>query len=437
MLDMTTTTKDIKSEIIEAFQQHQFDVAREARAKAISFLEKSGLPGTKHEEYRFTPIVKNLEKNFSWSKLNTLSTISSADQYLIKGLDANLVVLVNGVYSKLLSKIISLESELSVSSLREAFVNKQELVESYFNKISNSESDAFAALNTALWQDGVFIHVPENTNVEKPVFILHLHDANSEQVISHTRILGVLENGSQLSVVEKSDSIGTGAVFHNFSEEWIIKEKSHLEYCKIQNDSGNNYQVTNTVIHQHDKSLLNTFTLTLDGQLIRNNLNIVIDGEHCESHFYGLYLLNGNTLADNHTVVDHKKPNSFSNEMYKGIMDGNAKGVFNGKIFVRPHAQKTNAFQSNRNILVSDSASVNTKPQLEIWADDVKCSHGCTSGQLDDEAMFYLRSRGIAEADAKAMLLYAFASEVLTPIQNVILKSYLDQLIAERLHKNF
>ncbi len=437
MRDMNTILKDIKREIIEAFQQHQFDVALEARAKAISFLEKSGLPGNKHEEYRFTPVVRNLEKNFSWSKLNTLSTISSADQYLIRGLDANLVVLVNGVYSKLLSKIISLESELSVSSLREAFVTKQELVESYFNKISNSESDAFAALNTALWQDGVFIHVPENTNVEKPVFILHLNDANSDQVISHTRILGVLENGSQLSVVEKSDSIGTNAVFHNFSEEWIIKEKSHLEYCKIQNDSGNSYQVTNTVIHQHDKSLLNTFTLTLDGQLIRNNLNIIIDGEHCESHFYGLYLLNGNTLADNHTVVDHKKPNSFSNEMYKGIMDGNAKGVFNGKIFVRPHAQKTNAFQSNRNILVSDSATVNTKPQLEIWADDVKCSHGCTSGQLDDEAMFYLRSRGIAEPDAKAMLLYAFASEVLEPIQNVILKSYLDQLIAERLHKNF
>lgn len=235
MPDMTTTTKEIKGEIMEAFQQHQFDVAVESREKAISILEKSGLPGNKHEEYRFTPIVKNLEKNFNWNKLSTLSTISTADQYLIKGLDANVVVLVNGVYSKLLSKIISLESQLSVSSLKEAFANKREIVERYFNKISNSESDAFAALNTALWQDGVFIHVPENTNVEKPVFILHLNDTNSEQVISHTRILGVLEQGSQVSVVEKSDSIGNGPVFHNFSEEWLIKEKSHLEYCKIQN----------------------------------------------------------------------------------------------------------------------------------------------------------------------------------------------------------
>jgi Fe-S cluster assembly protein SufD len=435
--DMTTITKDITNEIIEAFHQQSFDVALESRAKAISVIEKIGLPGNKHEEYRFTPIVKNLEKNFNWNKLNTTSTVSSAEQYLIKGLDANVVVLVNGVYSKLLSKIISLESELTVTSLREAFLQKQPVVEQYFNKISDSERDAFAALNTALWQDGVFIHVPENTNVEKPIFILHINDAGNEQVISHTRILGVLEAGSQLSVMEKSDSTGTNPVFHNFSEEWLLKEKSHLEYCKVQNDGGSNYQVTNTIIHQHDESLLNTFTLTLDGQLIRNNLNIIIDGEHCESHFYGLYVLNGNTLADNHTVVDHKKPNSFSNEMYKGIMDGNSKGVFNGKIFVRPHAQKTNAFQSNRNILVSDTSTVNTKPQLEIWADDVKCSHGCTSGQLDEEALFYLRSRGISAPVAKAMLLYAFAGEVLAPIQNETLKSYLDKLIAERLHKNF
>jgi Fe-S cluster assembly protein SufD len=435
--DMTTLTKDINSEIIEAFHQSKFDVAAESRGQAIALFEKMGLPTNKHEEYRFTPISKNIEKNFNWNKLSTPSTISSIDQYLIKDLDANVVVLVNGAYSKALSNIISPESEMKVSSLKDAFQSNRTLVESYFNKISNSESDAFAALNTALWQDGIFIHVPENTTVEKPVFILHLHDSGTEQVLSHTRVLGILDKGSQLSVVEKSDSQGTQTVFHNFSEEWLIKDKAHLEYCKIQNDSGKNYQVTNTVIHQHDHSLLNTFILTLDGQLIRNNLNIIIDGEHCESHFYGLYLLNGNTHADNHTVVDHKKPNSFSNEMYKGIMDGNSRGVFNGKIFVRPHAQKTNAFQSNRNILVSDSATVNTKPQLEIWADDVKCSHGCTSGQLDEEAMFYLRSRGIGEPTAKAMLLYAFASEVLTPIQNTTLKSYLDNLIAERLHKNF
>jgi len=436
--DMSTTdTRDIKNEIVEAFHQNKFDVAKEYRIKALAFFEKTGLPAAKQEEYRFTPITKNLEKNFSWDIKLSTSSINTIDEFLIPNLDANILVFVNGSFSASLSKIISPESEVKIRTFSEAFKTDGAALAPYFDKVLNPESDPFAAMNSALWQDGLFIHVPADTNVSKPVFILHLNDSINNQVISQTKILGVVEKGSQLSVVEKFDSIGANSVFHNFSEEWIVKEKSHLEYCKIQNDAGKSYQVANTVIHQSDSSLLNTFTLTLNGQLVRNNLGIIIDGENCESHFYGLYLLNGNTLGDNHTVVDHKKPNSFSNEMYKGIMDGNSKGIFNGKIFVRPHAQKTNAFQSNRNILVSDSATVNTKPQLEIWADDVKCSHGCTSGQLDEEALFYLRSRGIAEPIAKAMLLYAFASEVLTPIKNETLKSYLDTLIAERLQKNF
>jgi Fe-S cluster assembly protein SufD len=433
----TTVTRDIKNEIAEAFHQRKFDVASDHRKNAFAYFEKTGLPGTKQEEYRFTPITKNLEKNFSWDTNASISNISSIDEYLIPNLDTNILVFVNGAYSASLSKIISPESEVKIKTLSEAFKSDAATVATYLDKVLTPERDPFAAMNAAFWQEGLFIHVPENTNVSKPVFILHLHDAGENQVISQTKILGILEKGSQLSVVEKFDSIGSNPVFHNFSEEWIVKEKSHLEYCKVQNDAGKSYQVANTIIHQSDNSLLNTFTLTLNGQLVRNNLGIIIDGEHCESHFYGLYLVNGTTMADNHTVVDHKKPNSFSNEMYKGIMDGNSKGVFNGKIFVRPHAQKTNAFQSNRNILVSETSTVNTKPQLEIWADDVKCSHGCTSGQLDEEALFYLRSRGISATIAKAMLLYAFASEVLAPIQNETLKSYLDHLIAERLHKNF
>lgn len=433
----TTVTRDINNEIAEAFHQGKFEVANDYRKSAFAFFEKMGLPTTKQEEYRFTPIAKSLEKNFTWYTNESISSINSIDDFLIPTLEANILVFVNGRYSESLSKIISPESELKIKTLSKAFRSDSSIVSSYLDKVLLPEKDPFAAMNSAFWQEGLFIHVPENTSVSKPVFILHLNDASKDQIISQTKVLGIVEKGSQLSVIEKFDTIGSNPVFHNFSEEWIVKEKSHLEYCKIQNDKGKSYQVTNTVIHQSDNSLLNTFTLTLNGQLVRNNLGIIIDGEHCESHFYGLYLVNENTLADNHTVVDHKKPNSFSNEMYKGIMDGNSKGVFNGKIFVRPHAQKTNAFQSNRNILVSDSATINTKPQLEIWADDVKCSHGCTSGQLDDEALFYLRSRGIAAPIAKAMLLYAFAGEVLAPIQNETLKSYLDNLIAERLHKNF
>ncbi|MCW5911226.1 MAG: Fe-S cluster assembly protein SufD [Cyclobacteriaceae bacterium] len=432
----TSVARDITSEIIDSLRQ-PFNAAIEQRSQALEQFKKLGLPGSRHEEYRFTPVTRYLEKNFSWTKNDIEGNIASAVGFLIPQLDANVLVLVNGKFNASLSKVISPASEITITTLSEAIRSQHVAVNEYFNKFVSNESDAFAAMNSAFWQEGIFVHVPENTPVEKPVFILHLNDATSAQVVTQTRILAVIEKGATVSVIEKSDSIGENTIFHNFAEEWIVKEGAHLEYCKIQNDSGKICQVSNSVIHQSAASKLNTFTLTLDGQLIRNNLHILIDGEQCESHFYGLYLLTGNTLADNHTVVDHKKPNSFSNEMYKGIMDGNSKGVFNGKIYVRPHAQKTNAFQSNRNIIISDTATVNTKPQLEIWADDVKCSHGCTSGQLDEGALFYLRSRGIAEANAKAMLLYAFAAEVLEPIQNHTLKAYLDNLIADRLQKNF
>ncbi|HNR73766.1 MAG: FeS assembly protein SufD [Bacteroidetes bacterium OLB12] len=431
----TSATRNLTAEILDA--QQPFDVAVDSRKQAWEQFRQLELPTGKNEEYRFTPVTRYLEKNFTWKTDNPESTLSSVQECLIPQLDANVIVLVNGRYNASLSKISSPQSEVTITPLSEAFRTGHPAIKEHYNKHLNNQSDACAALNSAAWQEGVFIYVGKNTVVGKPIFILQLNDASQSQVITQTRVFAVLEKDSSVAVIEKSDTTGNQFAFHNFAEEWIVSEGAHLEYCKIQNDAGKVCQVSNSVIYQANNSKLNTFTLTLNGQLIRNNLNILIDGENCESHFYGLYLLTGTTHADNHTVVDHRKPNSFSNEMYKGIMDGNSKGVFNGKIYVRPHAQKTNAFQSNRNIIVSDSATINTKPQLEIWADDVKCSHGCTSGQLDEEALFYLRSRGISETNAKAMLLYAFAAEVLAPIQNETLKVYLDNLIAERLHKNF
>jgi Fe-S cluster assembly protein SufD len=429
------TSKDIANEIVDSFDTANFSSAIENRKKAIELLKVNGLPGSKQEEYRFTPITKSLEKEFIWKSKPVSASLKSIDDFLIPALDGYVLVFINGSYSRELSTQ-EFPTGITVSTLNDALKSNHPATAKYFDKLVNSETDSFAALNTAFWQDGIFIHVPENTTVEKSFLILHITDTNQESIVDHTRILGVIEKNSSIHIVEKFDAIGKNPVFHTLSEEFVVGEQANFEYCKIQNDSKQN-QVANTVIHQSNSSKVNTFTLTLQGELIRNNLNIIIDGENCESHFHGLYLLNGNTLADNHTVVDHRKPNSFSNEIYKGIMDENSKGVFNGKIFVRPHAQKTNAFQSNRNVIISDSASINTKPQLEIWADDVKCSHGCTSGQLDEEAMFYLRSRGIAEPMAKAMLLYAFAVDVLETLEHEGLRTHLDNLIAERLHKNF
>lgn len=433
----TVTTSKSFSEIISSFQSAKFGEASESRKRAIEILERKGLPASKHEEYRFTPLTRAIENVFTWKNEIAPSQLNSIEQFLIEGLDANVIVFVNGQYSQALSKIISPANEVTIKSLYEAFQTEQGLIAEYFDKLVSTEADPFAALNSSFWQEGLFIHVPANTTVEKPIFILHINDANQSQVIAHTRVLAIVETGAKLSIVEKFNTIGENASLHTFTEEIVVKENAKFEYCKIQNDMGKAYQVINTNIHQADSSRVETFTLTLSGQLIRNNFAITIAGENCESHFNGLYMLQGNTLADNHTVVDHQKANSFSNEMYKGVLDGNSKGVFNGKIFVRPHAQKTNAFQSNRNIALSPSASINTKPQLEIWADDVKCSHGCTIGQLDEEAMFYLQSRGINKETARGMMLYAFTAETLNTISNETLKAYVDSLISERLHKNF
>jgi len=424
---------DLKEKIVRAFEQTP-DRKNVQRTEAIQHFQKLGLPGNKTEEYRFTPITKALEKNFSFNQSSPIETkIKSIDQFLIPNLEANIIVFINGTYSPDFSKIISPESEIKISDLRKA-VNQNE-APIYFEKYLQTSVDPFTALNSSLWQDGVFIQVPAKTKVSKSVIVLHINDAETEQSIAHTRLLVVMEEESELTLIERSASTGSNNIFHTFAEEIVVKEKASLDYVKIQNDEGKLHQVANSMIHQSNNSKLNTFTLTMNGSLIRNNFSIAIDGENCESHFHGLYLLNGNTLADNHTVVDHLKPNSFSNELYKGVMDGNSKGVFNGKIFVRPYAQKTNAFQSNRNILLTDTAAINTKPQLEIWADDVKCSHGCTSGQLDEEALFYLRSRGISLNEAKAMLLYAFALDTLEAIKDPILKTYLDSLISKRLNK--
>jgi len=215
--------------------------------------------------------------------------------------------------------------------------------------------------------------------------------------------------------------------------EIVVEKDAHVEYYKIQNDGDKASQVSTAHIRQTGKSYTHSVVISLNGSIVRNNLNTVLDADHCESHLYGLYCLQGDAHVDNHTVVDNAQPSCFSNELYKGVVGGRAAAVFNGKIFVRKDAQKTNAYQSNKNVLVSDEASVNSKPQLEIFADDVKCSHGCTVGSLDEEALFYLRSRGLSKENARALLLRAFALDILENIRLPHIRAYVDHLISERL----
>lgn len=404
------------------------------REKGREAFLKIGLPQNKEEEFKHTPITRLLQKNLSLEpKVNKLIPVSP-EAIRIGGFDAYQIVFINGIYSPE-SSVLPNDSGIVVAPLADAINDGNAVALEHLGKYVDPQADGFVAWNTAAWTNGVFIHAKRNAIADKPVYLVYWHNTESEEVVSVVRNLIVVETNAQLEVFERYGSTGNASHFSNHVTEAYVEANGGLDFYTLQNDHGNRYQYAFTRIHQAPSSRVNTYTFTFDGKLVRNTLQLALDGQGIESHMYGLYLLSGDTIADNHTVVDHRQPNSFSNEIYKGILDDNSKGVFNGKIYVRPQAQKTNAFQANRNILMSDTATVNTKPQLEIWADDVKCSHGCTTGQLDEDAIFYLQARGIDKDTARAMMLFAFAIEILDNIRNAGLRQYIEAIIRERLHQ--
>ena len=429
------STEQITSRVAASVREKVNVEDDQLRSDAIGVFQQLGLPELKHEEYKYTPIARYLEKNFTFTPSDAPGPLENVNEFLIDGLEANVMVFIDGAYSIDHSRLIS--PGIRVVQLEEALAAKDKIALEHFSKYVNYKTDALAAWNTAGWHNGLFVHIPDGKIVERPIIIYHLSNATAGEIVAVNRNLFVIGANSRATIVEKQGSTGGANHFSNLVTEVVLLDNARLDLFSIQDDTGNRFHYGLTEIYQQRSSFLNTYTFSLRGKLLRNNLHLQLDGEGIESHMYGLYLLGKDTLADNHTVVDHKKPHSFSNELYKGVMDDNSKGVFNGKIFVRPQAQKTNAFQANRNILLTDTATVNTKPQLEIWADDVKCSHGCTTGQLDEEALFYLQSRGLGKDTARAMMLYAFAAEVLEKVKEPVLNAYLDSIVSDRLHKNF
>lgn len=405
---------------------------------AFNTFTSLGVPTAKHEEWKYTRIGTLLNKEYAFNPENISSHFSSKDLETLRlpgHEEANELVFLNGLYSDQLSTIRS--SALTVLPLNEAARNEyKNIVDQHLGHSSKYIKDGIHALNTAFLQEGVFIHVKKGSVVEHPVYIYHITEAGAANILSQPRTLIYVGENAQVQFVETHATIGNHESFTNQVIEVVVEKDAIVEYYKIQNDTVHSSQVNTTHFRQVGKSLVNTVTISLNGGIVRNNLNIAMEAEHSESHFYGLYFLNGKTHVDNHTVVDNVKPNCYSNELYKGIIDDMGTAVFNGKIFVQRDAQKTNAYQSNKNILLSDNATVNTKPQLEIFADDVKCSHGCTVGQLDEEGMFYLRSRGVSERTAKSLLVRAFAIDILEHIKPGPIRNYVDQLISERLDVN-
>ena len=406
------------------------------RKEALKVFEEKGFPTTRDEEWKYTSLAPVVKHDY---ELNAPANLTGADlsAVAIEDLKAVLIVIENGRLNEELSDLSLLSgTKVIASSFEKAVKEHKNLVDEYFTALSAKSNDGTVSLNTAFSQDGLFLYVPDNTIVEYPVRIVYTTSKTEGNVLNQPRNLIIAGKNSQLKVIEQFHANVKGNAWTNVVTEIQVEQDAILHYYKIQNDIETASAVDNTFLKQAKNSITNFYTFSFGGKLVRNTLNIELGDERCEAHLYAVTLTNGNQLVDHHTFVDHAFPNCYSNELYKGVYDGKSNGVFNGKIMVRQDAQQTNAFQSNGNILLSDKASIDTKPQLEIFADDVKCSHGATVGQLDEQALFYMRSRGIAEKEAKSLLVYAFVHEVVEKIKDENLHKYISNIIKKKLDIN-
>lgn len=403
------------------------------RREAFDRFARLGFPTQKHEAWKYTNIRAALQHDYRVQLRPEIPALTkeALAGYRIPGFDAHLVVLVNGRFSAALSEIGELPRGVVLTSLAEANEHHTELLNRYLGRYTGREEESFTALNTAFTLDGIFFYVPKNVVVEKPVQVLHL-TSTAEDLFIQPRSLYILEQGSQARIVETTQTGTPSRTFTNDVAEYYVGPNAHLDLVKAQLDDEQAVRVSSSHVYQEQDSVFSVCTVMLGGALLRNNLNVLPDAENCESHLIGLYLPHGEQHMDNHTLVDHAKPNCFSNELYKGVLADRSSGVFNGKVFVRRDAQKINAFQENKSILLSTEARMNAKPELEIYADDVKCSHGATTGRLDPEAVFYLASRGLSKQAARALLLVAFARDVLDHVKVEPIRAWLDEKVRAR-----
>jgi Fe-S cluster assembly protein SufD len=387
-------------------------------------LKAFGLP-YKTEEYKYTPLTKKIEQYLSSLTPSSKGGLDMnlVNQHIFEGFDGDLIVINNGFFEPSLSSIQ--QNDLEVFSILD-----QEFP--LVGNVAKTTQDPYVALNNCLFQDGVYIKVGKKKWIEKPVLILKFNDQSIAQSI-HTRVFVEVEDQSSLEILEYSVSLSDKNYFTTDVTEIKVGANSQVQHNRLQNESDHLIGFNHLETDIHKDAVFTSVVISLKADMLRNNLHLNLQDSGTTGNMYGLYLLNGKSHVDNHTQVDHLKPHCQSNELYKGILDDSSRGVFNGKIFVRQDAQKTNAFQQNNNVLLSEDAIINTKPQLEIWADDVKCSHGCTTGQLDEEALFYLQARGIGKESARALLLHGVAGEVVEFIKNEAFKEYCTSLIHKRL----
>ena len=428
----------LSEKLLSSFLAFELDIninspLHNIRTDAIKRFEKLGFPNKKLEDWKYTSLNQIISEDYTvFAKKKNVLDFNKVKDYFINNIESYKIVFVDGYFDPFLSQTSHDGIDICIMS---AGLNKDKyskIINKYFNKISSLE-DSLTSLNTAFSKEGVYIHIPKNTIVDKPVEVIHFATGNEAALMLQPRNLIVVEENSEIEIIESHQSLTTNPIFTNSVTEIFANKNSNIDYYKIQNDVNSASLIDNTFISQKRNSDVKVHTFSFGGKLTRNNLNFIQKSESINSTMKGLTIIDNKQLVDHHTLVHHANPNCESHQDYKGIFSGKSTGVFNGKIIVDKIAQKTNAFQQNNNILLEDNATVNSKPQLEIFADDVKCSHGCTIGQLDNDALFYLRARGIPKKEAKALLTYAFANNVLESVRIPELQSKIKKVIAQKL----
>jgi Fe-S cluster assembly protein SufD len=404
----------------------------ELRRTAANAFATLGFPTTRQEEWRFTNVAPIAATAFDFEPDSDGVTQDDLEPFLYEG--TLQLVLVNGRFVPELSRLEGLPEGVVVSSLADAWGSHPELVEPRLG-FAKFADHAFVALNTALHRDGAFLFFPRGAVVEQPINIIHLGRTGNEPFACFPRLLIVGEESSQATVVEQYGTIGDGTYFTCPVTEVVVGPNTTIDHYKLQRESTAAFHVATFQLLQDRDSNFSSHSISWGGGLVRNDVNAVLDGEGAEATLNGLYMVEGTQLVDNHMRVEHAKPHCDSHELFKGILEDRARAVFSGRIYVHPGAQKTDAKQTNRNLLLSKNAVANSNPQLEIFADDVKCTHGSTVGQLDDLGVFYLRSRGIGEEAARSLLTYAFAADIVERIKVPAVRRDLEEFLFRRLPK--
>jgi len=403
------------------------------RTKAIKNFEEKGFPTKKEEAWKYTSLNSILKNDFSvFPKNETFVDISEVKQFFIDETDTYKIVFVNGIFNSFLSSTTHDKIDVCLFSSALSKPKYRPIIDKYFNQIAPIK-EPLTSLNTAFACEGAFIYIPENKIADKPIEIIYFSTKNEPNLWLNPRNLIVAKENAQVQIIERHRNLDNEIGVTNSVTEIYAEKNAVVDYYKIQNDTSKANLIDNTYISQQEKSTASVHTFSFGGNLIRNNLNFYHFGQYIESNLRGVTIIKEKQHVDHYTLVHHSQPNCESHQDYKGIFSDSSTGVFNGKIFVDKIAQKTNAFQQNNNVLMSPKATVNAKPQLEIFADDVKCSHGCTVGQLDNSALFYMQQRGIPQKEAKALLMFAFTNEIITTIKIPTLQRRITKLIARKL----